>query len=332
MSSSLVMVIVMVAGVVFSLMGILAVVAISYRRVPAGQALLVSKMQSEPTVSFSGAIVLPIVHRGEVMDISVKSIELDRRGAEGIICRDNIRADIKVTFWLRVNNTRDDVLKVARSVGCERASDLDTLHELFGAKFAGALKTVAKQLYFEELYTRRDELVDQLIAVIGKDLNGFVLDDVAIDYLEQTPLDQLDPNNILDAQGIAKIRDHAQRVADGEALPTAPRRKEPKRTRDERLRDRLRQLGVADVAVSTEVSCEISKQRAPLSLAIDNPDDERVAAQLPPTVPRSVLSALGSGELVCADGRASFRWPAAPTEEQLVAGARLVYAFRETER
>ncbi len=36
---------------------------------------------------------------GEIMDISVKTIELDRSGADGLICRDNIRADIKITFF-----------------------------------------------------------------------------------------------------------------------------------------------------------------------------------------------------------------------------------------
>jgi uncharacterized membrane protein YqiK len=63
------------------------------------------------------------MHRAEVMDISVKTIEIDRRGKEGLICKDNIRADIKVTFFVRVNKTTEDVLKVAQSIGCVRASD-----------------------------------------------------------------------------------------------------------------------------------------------------------------------------------------------------------------
>ena len=36
-------------------------------------------------------------------------------------------------------------------------------------------------------------------------MNGYRLDDAAIDYLEQTPLEMLSPNNILDAEGIKKI-------------------------------------------------------------------------------------------------------------------------------
>jgi uncharacterized membrane protein YqiK len=185
--------------------GFLVLVTRFYRKVDQGRALIINKVQGEPVVSFTGGIVLPIIYRAEVMDISVKTVELDRRGAEGLICQDNIRADIKVTFFVRVNKTEDDVLKVAQALGCDRASRQDVLEELFVAKFSEALKTVGKSLEFEQLFTMRNEFKDRIIEVIGTDLNGYVLDDAAIDYLEQTPLSSLDPSNILDAQGIRKI-------------------------------------------------------------------------------------------------------------------------------
>ncbi|WP_030678048.1 hypothetical protein [Streptomyces rimosus] len=175
-----------------------------YRKVHQGQALIVSKYR-KVDVTFTGSVVLPVLHKAEVMDISVKTIEIGRTGHEGLICRDNIRADIRIAFFVRVNKTREDVVKVAQAIGTERASDVGTLQELFNAKFSEALKTVGKQLDFQDLYTKRDEFRDRIIAVIGTDLNGYSLEDAAIDYLEQTPLDQLDTANILDAQGIRKI-------------------------------------------------------------------------------------------------------------------------------
>lgn len=199
--------------IVFAVVGILALIILGavtlfakfYVKVEQGKALIVNKMRPEPEVTFTGMIVMPIFHKSEIMDISVKTIEIDRRGKEGLICRDNIRADIKVTFFVRVNKTRDDVVKVAQSIGCARASDPKTLEELFSAKFSEALKTVGKQLDFVDLYTKRDEFRDRIVEVIGRDLNGYVLEDAAIDYLEQTPLNSLDSHNILDAQGIRKI-------------------------------------------------------------------------------------------------------------------------------
>ncbi|MBT8494303.1 MAG: hypothetical protein KJO07_14710 [Deltaproteobacteria bacterium] len=195
----------LIGGGFIFLIGILVLVARFYRKVDQGRALIINKMSAEPEVTFTGGVVLPVFHRSEVMDISVKSIEIDRRGKDGLICQDNIRADIKVTFFVRVNKTKEDVMQVAQSIGCARASDLQTLEELFNAKFSEALKTVGKKKDFESLYTERDEFKSEIIGVIGKDLNGYVLDDAAIDYLEQTPLDSLDKDNILDAQGIRKI-------------------------------------------------------------------------------------------------------------------------------
>jgi uncharacterized membrane protein YqiK len=183
---------------------VVLVVSQLFRKVEQGKALIVSKMR-KVDVTFTGQIVLPVLHKAEVMDISVKTIEITRAGKEGLICQDNIRADIRISFFVKVNKTVEDVIKVAQAVGTARASDRDTLQELFHAKFSEALKTVGKQLDFTDLYTKREELRYRIIEVIGVDLNGYHLEDAAIDYLEQTPLTQLDPANVLDAQGIRKI-------------------------------------------------------------------------------------------------------------------------------
>jgi uncharacterized membrane protein YqiK len=190
---------------VLLLVGLIAMIAKFYRQVDQGKALIVNTMGKEPVVTFTGRTVVPVIHRAEVMDISIKTIEIARHGKDGLICADNIRADIKVTFFVRVNKTVEDVLKVAQAIGCVRASDPETLENLFSAKFSEALKTVGKRLDFEELYTKRHEFKEQILQVIGQDLDGYVLSDCAIDYLEQTPLSSLDPHNILDARGIRKI-------------------------------------------------------------------------------------------------------------------------------
>lgn len=195
---------VFLAVVLVVVIGLLVVISRLFRKVEQGKALIISKV-NKVDVTFTGAIVLPVVHRVETMDISVKTIEIERTGREGLICMDNIRADIKITFFVRVNKTAEDVIKVAQAIGTVRASDESTLQELFNAKFSEALKTAGKQLDFVDLYTKRDEFRDEIIRLIGTDLNGYSLEDAAIDYLEQTALTSLDKSNILDAQGIRKI-------------------------------------------------------------------------------------------------------------------------------
>ena len=144
MGASIVVAIVLV--IVVLVFGLLALLAKFYQTVAQGQAMIVNTMRAEPEVSFTGKIVIPILNRKEVMDISLKTIEIDRFGKEGLICKDNIRADIKVKFFVRVNKSVDDVLRVAQAIGCERASHQETLDNLFSAKFSEALKTVGKSM------------------------------------------------------------------------------------------------------------------------------------------------------------------------------------------
>lgn len=184
--------------------GIVALMIKCLRKVPQGTAIIRNGMGGTK-VSFDRDVVIPILHIVEAMDISVKRIEIDRSGEDGLICKDNIRADIKVAFFVRVNKEAEDVKRVAQFLGCERASDEVALRVVFEPKFSEALKTVGKQFDFVELYNSREEFREQILRIIGTDLNGYVLDDAAIDYLEQTDLEKLNPNNVLDAEGIKKI-------------------------------------------------------------------------------------------------------------------------------
>lgn len=205
MSSFISAVLIFLVAAVFVIAAVALMVSRLFRKVPQGQALVVSKWRTVD-VTFTGQLVIPVIHKAEVMDISVKNIQIDRRGRHnGLICQDNIRADIAVEFFVKVNADREDVVRVAQAIGCARASDIETLHHLFASKFSEALKTAGKRFDFEELYTERQLFRDAVLEIIGRDLNGYHLEDVAIDFLEQTQLADYDPDNIMDAAGIKKI-------------------------------------------------------------------------------------------------------------------------------
>lgn len=194
-----------VGGIILVILGFFGLFKAFYIKVPQGTALIVNDMSSQPKVHFTGALVYPVIYKKEFMRISLLTLEVDRRGKDGLICHDNLRADITVAFYLRVNETTEDVLKVAKAIGVDRASDHQAVSTLFSAKFSEALKTVGKQLDLATLFENRQDFRDRIVDVIGKDLNGYALEDVAIDYLEQTPKSALDPNNIFDSEGIRKI-------------------------------------------------------------------------------------------------------------------------------
>ncbi|MEO0331532.1 MAG: flotillin family protein, partial [Bacteroidota bacterium] len=62
-----------------------------YRKASQGQALIVTGGAGGAKVSFSGLLVIPVLHRLEEMDITVKTIMISRMGKDGLICKDNLR-------------------------------------------------------------------------------------------------------------------------------------------------------------------------------------------------------------------------------------------------
>jgi uncharacterized membrane protein YqiK len=172
--------------VLVAVMLVLVVIKVFYRRLRPGQALVVTSTGSkEQTVSFTGALVLPIVHRADLMDITVKTVEVMLQGREALVCKDHVKAAIKAVFYVKVNQTFEDVLRVAQGVGCERASDPLEVEALFRPKLIDGLRTVGHRLSFEDLQRNRTEFRDEVIQFIGCDLNGFVLDDAAIELIER---------------------------------------------------------------------------------------------------------------------------------------------------
>ena len=89
-----------------------------YRKVGPEEAIVRSGKGGLHAVSGDGIWIIPILHRAEMMDLSVKRIEIKRQGSSGLICKDNVRADIEVAFFVRVNNKKEDILQVAQSLGC----------------------------------------------------------------------------------------------------------------------------------------------------------------------------------------------------------------------
>jgi len=201
-----------IAAVVVALVIILFLTS-RYKKVRReGEALIVNGSK-DTRASLTGTFVWPVINRGEYMDITRKKISVIRSGSkdqegeeyEGLHCKDNIRADLKVDFYIGVNHEEEDIIRVAKLFTTGGASDPDGLREHFQPKFSEALKTAVKQFEFEELLTNRRAFRDAVVEVIGSEMDGFKIYDVVIDKVDQTAFDAHNPNNILDVEGIRKI-------------------------------------------------------------------------------------------------------------------------------
>ena len=80
------------AAIVIITLGVLVMLAKFYRKVGPEQAIVRSGVSGMRAMTGRGIFVIPILHRAEVMDLSLKRIEIKRRGEAGLICMDNVRA------------------------------------------------------------------------------------------------------------------------------------------------------------------------------------------------------------------------------------------------
>lgn len=225
---------------------------------------------SQPMVSLSSAFVVPLFNRVEMLDLTVKTVRIVRRQQESLSCADGIRAEVEVDFYIKINPVEEDIRHVAMTIGPDRAASIEILRELFEAKFADALKTAGAKLTFDQLYQNRSVFRDEILRALGGDaggdvvLSGYKLDDVAIQYLEQLPLEMHNENNVLDARGRKEI---AQRTsAEVEAANQRLRQKEV--TIAEQNREaRLRQL-----AIEQNIKEQEAKQQREVAESVSRED------------------------------------------------------------
>lgn len=242
------LVLLVVCGVAGACLAGAGVVLGCYRRVGSGEALVIERGRRPTRVSFGNALVWPLLQRAEVLDLSVRKVVVERRGRQGLSCMDGIRVDLRATFLVKVGRREEDVLRVAREVGCARANRPEELQALLEERFACALAHAVSTFNFDELVADRSLFIDHVAMEVGGDLLGLQLERMSLGRLEQTPLDQLDPTNVMDAQGIQKLTERATRLAlETGTAPRASQWAEPTHPEEELLREVERSLRVEQV-------------------------------------------------------------------------------------
>lgn len=158
-----------------------------------------------------GAIVISFLH--EIVWVSLKTFEIpiDRRGKQALLTKDKLRADVVAEFYVKVKPEGDDIGAASRSFGEDM--NVTGIKAVVEKKLISALRTVAAQKTLEELNSDRATFMEKVTEICAQDLvhNGLTLEAAAISHLDQTSSDELDPNNVFDAQGLRTIAEITER-------------------------------------------------------------------------------------------------------------------------
>lgn len=161
-----------------------------------------------------GAVVVPVAHELTPVLLQTMKLEVVRKGAEALICKDFLRVDVAAEFYIRVDKTIDGVKAAATTLGRD-AMNPEAIKSRFMEKLVSSLRTVAATMDLNELHQNRDAFGNAVQLAVTKDIepNGLILETVTISQLDQTDIKNLKPENVFDAQGLRKATEITQQQA-----------------------------------------------------------------------------------------------------------------------
>lgn len=176
--------IVTIGIVALIVIGIVAAIVSFYKKPKMGQAIIRTGMGGTQVAINQGIMVVPVLQKMEVMNTAMTMIHTNFMDENALITKDHKKVNTKLSFVLRVNLEISDILIAAGTIGSERSFNGKALNKIFSGKFIETVKTVSKNLTFEEMQNH-DNFKLRILQNLGLDLNGYIVDDCIIDYLKE---------------------------------------------------------------------------------------------------------------------------------------------------
>lgn len=183
-----------------------------YRRSSKEVAFVRTGLGGEKVVITGGALVLPIVHNVTMVGMNTLRLEVRRGGSQALITKNRMRVDVDAEFTVRVRPDDDAVALAAQTLG-SRTMDPERLKEVVLGRFVDALSSVAAGMTMDEMQENRSAYTREVKALVEENLmrNGLELEVVSLTGLDQTDIEQFNPSNAFDAEGLTQLTEQIEK-------------------------------------------------------------------------------------------------------------------------
>jgi len=160
-----------------------------------------------------GCFALPILHRLQRVFMGALSFQIERKGRDAVLTRDQMRADLGFEFELRVAPTDAAIATAAQALGQRIARGGETVPELLSGALVNAIQNAAAARSLEEIHLDRSGFAREVAEVVEQQAErlGLTLVSAALVSFDQSDLAQWNENNAFNAQGMRRL---AELVAD----------------------------------------------------------------------------------------------------------------------
>ena len=182
-----------------------------YRRSSKEVSFVRTGMFGEKVVINGGAFVLPIIHNITQVGMRTLSLTIKRSGDKSLITKDRMRAELVTEFYTKVPPDKKAVSTAAQTLG-NRTLDPEHLREVVQGRFADALGEVAAKMTLDEIQENRGQFVKEVTKIADESIGhtGLALETVSLISLDQTPIEQFNPANTFDSQGLTQLTEQIE--------------------------------------------------------------------------------------------------------------------------
>ena len=206
------------ATVAGALVGLLLIAIWAYTRVyvitPNNEAFVRTGgvfVKGKTVILNGGCVVLPGFHELTRVPLREISIDVERTGKLAVRTKDYLRADMRVTFFVCINASQQDVLTAAARLSQQGKITAIDIKNALEKRADDAIRAAAKTKSLAEIDSDKLGFAQEVLNLIEPDLKkvGLTLNNIAISEVEES--DTYDENNFFDAQGVRLRTETIQR-------------------------------------------------------------------------------------------------------------------------
>lgn len=158
-----------------------------------------------------GCMVLPGFHELTRVPLREISIDVERTGKLAVRTQDYLRADMRVTFYVCITASQEDVLTSAARLSNQGKITPGDIKNALEKRADDAIRAAAKTKKLADIDSDKLGFAQEVLNLIEPDLKkvGLTLNNIAISEVEES--DTYDTNNFFDAQGVRLRTETIQR-------------------------------------------------------------------------------------------------------------------------
>jgi uncharacterized membrane protein YqiK len=158
-----------------------------------------------------GCIVLPGFHELTRVPLREISIDVERTGKLAVRTQDYLRADMRVTFYVCISASEEDVLIAAARLSQGGRITPEDIKNALEKRADDAIRAAAKRKSLAEIDSDKLGFAQEVLNLVQQDLGkvGLTLNNIAISEVHES--DTYDENNFFDAQGVRLRTETIQR-------------------------------------------------------------------------------------------------------------------------